>query len=190
MMMKLINVTVSMFLLLVLSSACAVKQGAGQDDNTLLALIFKQAVPDGKYTIVDPEARLPDNHDKAYLLEQFKTDDAIVGPLIDQLIERNAEPVLLTLESSPENGYVVDYDGAYAQYFKEDGGGWDKLYEEHPDASGSTTVSLPAYDEASGYVLIYKATQLHWLAGSGNLILYKYADGKMTEVENIMLWIS
>lgn len=190
MMMKLMTASVSMFLLLVLSSACAVKHGAEQDDNTLLALILKQSVPDGKYTVVDPEARLSDNPDKAALLEQFKTDHAIVGPLIDQLIERNTEPALLTLESSPENGYVVDYDGAYAKYFEEDGGAWDQLYEEHPDAAGTTTVSLPAYDEASGYVLIYQGTQMHWLAGQGNLVLYKYADGKMTEVESIMLWIS
>ena len=85
---------------------------------------------------------------------------------------------------------MIDFDGKYKKYFKNDGGGWEKWYKENPKAHGSTTVSLPVYDRKTGCVLEYKGTQSHWLAGSGWVILYKYEKGELKEINRVMLWIS
>jgi len=85
---------------------------------------------------------------------------------------------------------VIDYDGKFANYFKEDGGGWEKWYKENPKAHGITTVSLPAYDPKTGLVLLYMGTQVHWLAGSGRVILYSYEKGELKELKRLEMWIS
>jgi hypothetical protein len=81
-------------------------------------------------------------------------------------------------------------DGHYLKYFDPNGGGWEKLYKDHPKAHGITTVSLPAHDLKSGMVLIYTGTQTHWLAGSGHIILYKYENGKLKELKRVETYIS
>jgi hypothetical protein len=119
---------------------------------------------------------------------EFKGGD--IASLVDRLFERNKQTFRLSIKSSAKDGYVVDYDGKYRAYFKENGGGWEKWYKENPTAHGITTVSLPVYDEKSGLVLVYKGTQTHWRTGAGWVILYNYEKGKLKELKKVMMWIS
>lgn len=168
-------------------------------ENTILALVLKRPYADGGYTVVCPEARLfhmdvddseQVKQSKKYIREHLQTNGVDVARLVDRLFERNKQPVRLSIKSSPEDGYIVDYDGKYQKYFEKDGGAWERWYKKNPNAHGSTTVSLPVYDEKSGLVLVYKGTQMHWLAGAGWIILYKYEKGELKELKKVMMWIS
>jgi hypothetical protein len=172
---------------------------ATDEDNRILCLVLKRSFADGGFTVVDPETSLShvareDSEEikqtKRYVTEHLQTNGIVVTKLVDELFEHNRKPVRLTLQSSPKDGYVIDYDGKYAKYFDKDGGGWEKWYKENPKAHGNTTVSLPVYDRKTGLVLVYTGTQSHWLAGSGWVILYKYENGELKEINKVMMWIS
>jgi len=180
------------------TSVLAAENTATEQENSLLMLVLKRSYRDGGYTVVSPEARLSHmggrgareiEKSKKYIIEHLRTKGVEVARLVDRLFERNKKAVRLSIKSSPEDGYVID-DGKYAKYFEKDGGGWDRWYEENPKAHGSTTVSLPVYDEKTGPVLVYTGTQTHWLAGSGWVILYRYEKGELKEVGKVILWVS
>src|SRR5262249_16177426 len=143
----------------------------------------------GEYTVVAAQTETEVAHwdrgdperireSKRYIAEHLQTEGIEVTELVDRLYARNAKPVRLTLESSPKDGYVIDFDGQYAKYFEKNGGGWEEWHKEKPKAHGYTTVSLPAYDAKTGLVLVYRGTQYDWLAGAGSIILYRYEKGK------------
>jgi len=185
---------------LVLNTATAVAADEiSEQEASLLALVLRQVYTDGGYTVVTPEAALSHMDTgsqeeiaqyKQYLEEEFRLNGVEVGPLVGRLLERNKTTVPLTIPSNQEQGYLVDYDGKFSNYFEEDGGGWEKWYEENPLAHGSTTISVPVYDEDSGHIMFYMGTQSHWMLGSGWIILLSYIDGKLTEVTRVMIWIS
>jgi hypothetical protein len=184
---------------LLLGPSCATVKEKPVDDELLLSLVLRQSYEDGGYTVVAPQAKIsrlhtddPEEveHAKRHIQDKIKIEGYDIGKLVDLLFERNKISVRLSLKSSPEDGYVIDYDGKYAKYFQEGGGGWEKWYKENPKAHGWTSVSLPAYDANSNVFLVYVGTQLHWLSGAGWIIAFKYEDGKLKELGHVMLWIS
>jgi len=190
---------VFMALVLAATSVWAAEDKATEQENSLLYLVLKRSYPDGGYTVVSPKARFSDHpiarsaqeieKSKKSITEHLKTNGVPVAKLVDRLFERNKKKVRLSLESSPKNGYVID-DGKYEKYFEKDGGGWDKWYKENPKAHGTTTVSLPVYDQKAGLVLVYMATVTRGLAGSGWVILYRYEKGELKELNKVRMWIS
>ena len=188
-----------MALLLAASVVWAADHKATEEENKILSLVLKRPFADGGYTVVGPETGWShlDSGDakeigrsKRHIAEHLQTNGIVVTNLVERLFERNRKPVRLTLKSSVKDGYVIDFDGKYANYFEKDGGGWKKWYEENPKAYGYTTVSLPVYDPTTGLVLVYTGTQSHWLAGSGWVILYRYEKGELKEISKVEIWIS
>ena len=108
--------------------------------------------------------------------------------LVDKFFGKNKKSSRLSLKSDPSRGYVIDYDGKFRRYFEKGEGGWKQFYKENPNAHGRISISLPAFDEKSGLVLVYKGTWDNWRLGRGYLILYKYKDGKLKEVKRIEIW--
>lgn len=175
----------------------APESGAPQDENEILALVLRESFAQlDRYTVVNPQTQLghfPQEMEqtKQYIAKNLITNGIVVPPqLIDDLIERNKEPVRLTLKSSLKDGYLIDFDGKYAKYFEKDGGGWGKLYEENPKACGYTTVSMPVYDKETRLILVYKGTQWGLLAGRGSVFLCRYSRGELDAIGGVMLWIS
>lgn len=169
------------------------------EDSLILSLVLKRSYEGGGYTVVNPQTsfgRTAINdpkrveQSKKYILENIKIEEYEISKLVDLLFERNKKPIRLSLKSSPKEGYIIDYDGKYKKYFEKDGGGWEKWYEENPKANGWTHVSLPAYDSKTNIILVYIGTQLHWEAGSGWIFAYKYHNGELKLLSNVMLWIS
>jgi hypothetical protein len=60
----------------------------------------------------------------------------------------------------------------------------------HPSSAGMTEVSIPAYDSVTGYMLISVGTQFGYLAGSGDIYVYKYEAGRLIYINRIGTWIS
>lgn len=198
--------TSALFMALAFTAASAwAEEGATEQESRLIALVLKQNRPESGYLVVSPETSFghrlahvnPEDPKSAEKLEEYKKELAqrlakkgVPAALVLRLLERNRESVRLSLASAPKEGYVLD-DGTYRKYFeKEDGGGWRQWYKEHPEARGHTRVSLPAYDEKAGLVLVYIGTQRDYLDGEGWVILYRYENGALKEVAREMLWIS
>ena len=169
------------------------------EDNEILALALMRSYKDGGYTVVAPETRLSHlnpkdikeiQQTKDYILNNIEIEGYNLSKLLDLFFERNAIPARLSIKSSLENGYLVDYDRLYENYFEKKGGGWEQWYREHPKAHGLTTVSLPAYDPENKIVLLYMGNQSHWLMGAGYIILFRYDQGILKELRRLMLWIS
>ena len=174
------------------------------EENAVLSLVLQWKFEDGGYTVVDPKTRLrnydlSDTNEIAQAKQYIRTNIAIaehdVSALVDQLFQKNAKAATLTLPSAPGNGYLIDKDGHFQEYFQKkyflkDGGGWGRWYKDNPKAHGLTKVSRPVIDEANGLVLVYRGTQVHLLVGSGWIILYEYKDGKLKELKRAMLWVS
>ena len=167
-------------------------------DAAILKLVLNAPCSDGSYRVVEPEASLglltvfndQFGEQKQFIIREFRAGGWDIPELVDQLFERNKKAVLLSLRSSPEHGYVIDYEHRYAKYFTKHGGGWDKWYKENPKAHGVASVSLPAYDEKSGLVLVCKGVQTQGLSGYGDLILYRYEDGRLTFLHEVNVWRS
>ncbi|MCX6928461.1 MAG: hypothetical protein NT154_35420 [Verrucomicrobia bacterium] len=187
---------------LTLASSWAAENQSTNLDNTILSLALAGAYPHGGYVVVHPKAELDtvDLGEAQYIKDSLSSaagpsTNGVVGALVDQLFERNKgsgtrQAVRLTLVSSLTNGYVVDHDGKYARYFRNDGGSWPRLYEENPKVRGVVTVSLPACDKKTGLVVLYKGIHEHGLQGRGEAILYMYESGKLRKLKSITLWIA
>jgi hypothetical protein len=194
----------------VMLAACGGTSDSSHDetDNLLLGLVLQALnTQDDRYLVVHPTTELPgltvgDDPDDLARTQQLVREAlqihdelaTIAGEHLDrlvaQLVERNRETATLSLASSPQDGYVVDHDGDFAAYFGEVGGGWDRWYADHPGAAGRARVSLPAHDPATGLVLVYCGIQSGWLAGSGNLYLFRYEERTLTMIGRVALWIS
>lgn len=177
----------------------AADEKISDQDVAVITLVLKDSFDDGGYTVVSPETEIThfdadDSEEgkrlKKYIQRELRVKGVNINALVNQLSDRNKKPSRLSIKSSPKDGFLIDYDGKYEKYFEKDGGGWEKWYKENPKAHGNTRVSLPAYDEKNGLVLIYKGRQSHWLAGAGYIILYSYKNGELKELRRVNLWVS
>lgn len=180
-------------------AALAAENLATNLDSALLALAVTDKFPDGGYVVVLPRADLQvvDASEagaiKDWLSMPGVATNRAIRSLVDQLFERNKtsgtrQAVRLPFGSCATNGYVVDHDGKYIKYLENDGGSWARLYAENPKVRGLVSLSLPAYDEKTGLVVILKATARHGLEGWGELILYRYENNKLIKLKRVPLW--
>lgn len=190
-------------LVLAASGAWAGDEGATEQENRLIELVLKQNRPDRGYivvypeTIFDPSPWDPNNPEYAQKAAVFQKtlvqrleEKGVPPALARRLFERNQNSVRLAIPSSLNDGYIVD-DGTYQRYFEKDGpAGWKRWYEEHPEARGYASVSLPVYDETAGLVLVYFAITQGRLHGAGWVILYRYENGALKELARERLWVS
>ncbi|HEY1372963.1 MAG TPA: hypothetical protein VGH50_10880 [Candidatus Binatia bacterium] len=180
---------------IVLTAGCAlIRDQQADQDNSILSLVLRHSYNDGGFTVVKAETKLSDylsrEKTKKYLLQKIRIEGYNIEPLVDLLFQRNERSARLSLKSSPEEGFIVDYEGKYNKYFAQGRGGWDKWYEENPKAHGSTEVSLPAYDPSTRIVLVYIGTQSHWVAGAGYVKAFRYEKDRLEPLGMAMLWVS
>jgi len=168
---------------------------ASDEELRLLNLVLHKFTPKTGFIVVSPQSKLSEGLKEpgtaAWLKKAFegrlRRKDPVVDLLVDKLIARNRQPVPLPLEPDKKARYVLD-DGSYAKYLAEQGGGWEKLYADHPKVRNITEVSLPAYDPDSGMALVYLGKNWGPREGGGGLILFRYAATRMVVVSTISLW--
>lgn len=189
----------SLAILALVLSCHAGDTGLGWNDDEILAQVLRSQRDLGGYTVVDPKTSLGDtltgktpaeiDKTREYVQREFAGMGYDIGPLFDMLIEKNKNQAYITLESSPEDGYLIDYERKFEKYFEKDGGGWKAWYRDNPFAHGYVRVSLPAFDAETGLVLVYIETQRHELAGFGYLVACRLANGHLAEIGRYLLWV-
>ncbi len=152
----------------------------------IIALSLETSHKNVGYTIVTPKTKIyrmdySNVEDikkcKEYIKRELKQKGFKynISALLDDLFNKNKEPVRINLKSEPSKGYVIDYEGK----------------RKTSDEYGLTTVSRPAYDKDKGIVLIYKGARIAgWFGGAGYIILYKFKDNKLIELSRALVWVS
>ena len=181
------------------------------EENRIMTLVLKEFFGgDIGYEVIKPEMyrRIggvsPEEreHLKEFIIDRFhyttdgaelsiNIEDENVLSLIDRFLEINQDPGKLTIPSSPEDGYYIDYDGKFSRYFQ--GGvsaGWTRWRLTRPNAGSSVDLLLPAYDAESGLILMYIGMQGAPLTGFGDIFLFQYKDGEFKTLGSVMVWIS
>jgi len=186
-------------LILVITNGCATNDAMTDKEGAILALTLQRSYQYGGFAVVSPDTDVSElgggnstkaDHCKKFVLNGLQTNDPDVVNLVDKFFERNKKTIRLSIKSSPRDGYLIDRDGNFEKYFKKGGGGWDKWRIENPKAHVSLRVSMPVYDEKSGFVLIYIGQVVDALMGSGRVILFKQENGKLKYVKAVEIWIS
>jgi hypothetical protein len=165
-------------------------------EEKILVLILENEDPNetGHYVVVNPMlgySGFKDAETREHVRDSLNEGVLDIG-LIDKFIELNKNPSKANLPSNPAGGYYFDYEGQFNRYYQNGcNNGWSRVYRFHPNARGSLSVSLPAYDPETGYVLIYEGWVGGCLFGTGDIYLYKYENGNIREIGPIMhLWTS
>ena len=172
-----------------------------EEHESLLRFILSSQYDDGGYKIVNPYMGLSyggfsaaiTSYGGAYgrLVDALEAEGCDVLKMTTALNERNNQPEPLTIPSSPQDGYIIDYDNGMATYFdNRDIDGWEVFWEKNPESGGYTTISAPVYDPETGIILVYYDTVGGWLAGIGHLVAFRYRDGVFEGIAEVQLWVS
>ena len=179
------------------------------EDNRIISLVLSEFFGDKPgYRVVDPQLALPyigtSTEDRKHfggwirnglLIPYMQTDPPLsqIGEdnfvdFIDRFIFKNTDLGLLTLESSPQDGYYIDYDSKFARYF-ESGveAGWRRMDFCRPSV-GMADVSLPLYDAETGLIIIYLGTQDAPLIGGGYIFLLQMQEGELRVISSVLVW--
>jgi len=146
------------------------------------------------FDVFDPEMSfhgvLDNEGSQDWLKSKFSKNGYDFDTHIETLFSRNAHSTHMTIPSSPEDGYLIDYDGKFSSYLQNSKDGWRKLREENPKAGLMFEISVPAYDQDSGIILVYVGWQNEKNFGQGNVIAFKYQDGILKEIHRVLVWIA
>jgi hypothetical protein len=95
----------------------------------------------------------------------------------EKFFARNEYQGQITCTSSPKDGFLLDMG---------------ECGKGDSNCRGSSSVSIPVYDEKTGLVLAYRAIFHGPLAASGWIFLYHYdrTTGRVTLVRKLDIWIS
>jgi len=160
-------------------------------EEEIINLILTQDTMEGHYHVFDPEMSLMLFSDKDDNIRySFRQEGLNFDTLVTTLFANNAEPVQMNIQSSPDKGYLIDYDGKFQSYFEKDGDGWTQLRQENPEARSLVYISVPAYDPKTGFVMICLGWQGDALFGEGRVMVYKYIFGRLITISSILIWIS
>jgi hypothetical protein len=161
------------------------------EETKILKLILANLEIPPKYAVIEPQTINPlhwhstKNQDieKARMsyINFFKSHGYDFTNLVNQLMDKNRESHPLTINSSLENGYFIDYTNHFDKFLymksedlKYGGENFDMWHKAYPDAHRIVRVSLPAYDAEKGYVMVYIYSIDNWLFPSGIIYVYKY----------------
>ncbi len=181
------------------------------EDNRIISLVLSEFFGDKPgYRVVDPQLALPyigtSSEDREHFggwiqnglfipYVQSNPAPSRIGEdnfadFVDRFLLKNITLGLLTIESSPQDGYYIDYDSKFARYFKSgEEAGWRRMSFCRPSV-GMADVSLPIYDAETGLIIIYLGTRDAPLVGSGYIFLLQMQDGELQIISNVLVWIA
>jgi len=160
-----------------------VQEDVMSEEDKVLSLILSAKFIDSKYTVIAPDTVMPGT--RAYALTGIKAELLERGynadNLSQKLYEINSQSIRLKIRSSVEDGYYIDYSDNFARYISKAGGGWLRWELFHPQVSGYTHISYPAFDPETGYVLIYIHQRFNSRKpySTSGIEAYRYFDGKL-----------
>lgn len=147
---------------------------------------------DNTYLVVNPDASVEGSLSVG--LDQIAKVSDKYGydfrSLFNRLLENNKDSVRMQINSSIKDGYYIDYDNIFSKDESEYSYDWPSWYVFRPQVSGCMNLSFPAYDPETGYVMVFVKTESGESTWGGYFSIFKYLDGKLILVENLMIYIT
>lgn len=166
----------------------------------IISFILTDYFENGGYNIINPDmsfgspfvaASTSYGGGMTYFQEKLEAEGCDSLKLIHILNERNSSPIEMSIESSPENGYIIDYEHEFESYFQEGiEAGWEKFRKDNPKAGSYITISAPVYDPKSKIIIVYYDFVDGPLSGMGYLLAFRYQNGILEGIAEDELWIS
>jgi len=157
-------------------------------DNEFLAAMLKNDVKQNQYAIVSHDSYMEHSADAVSTIDwldtEFQYNECEIREMIEALFEKNKKPKRLTLKSSKDDGFVVDYEGKL-DCFVEGKKGFRKWLKENPDVQGYVRISLPVIGK-NGLILIYY--EIHYSDAVGRYDLYQYKDKQLKYLTSQVSW--
>ena len=156
-------------------------------ENTILSLVLADIADrfeDGKYIVVDANTTYRDIEAarvNEHLMEQEHYYD--FTNLVGLLSENNREQHRLAIGSSIGNGYYVDHNELFSKHYSNTRGCFTTGIL-HPQVSSFVKVSMPVYEDATGYVLVYMEFDYNSPfrpGGHTEVHVYTYSDNELTD---------
>jgi hypothetical protein len=165
-------------------------------DARIQASALALLAPASTYEAVLPESSLVLQDDSKEALESIAGRirtfaggaDFDVRFLLRKLLRRNKYPSRLTINSSKDSGWIVDYEGNYTPFLQGNEGDWKRMYTLYPKLSAIKQVSLPAYDKNHDIVLLYICRRTFPSSGSGEIHVYRHTGAILQELGKIQTW--
>jgi hypothetical protein len=189
------------------------------EDNRIISLVLTEFFGDEPgYRVVDPQLALPHigtsetdrEHFGGWIQRGLFTpymesnpppckigEDRFFG-FVDQFILKNTTLGPLTIKSSLQDGYYIDYDSKFARYFEHYDSKYLSYFESYEGAwlrmkfcrpsVGTADISLPLYDEETDFIIIYLGTRDAPHIGSGFIYLLQLQDGELEIISNVLVW--
>jgi hypothetical protein len=174
-------------------------------ENKILKVFLSGLNENDKFPIIiNPEVKVPlldvsNNYTMEYLSEWASSiPDCDLFTLVEKYNKLNSEIKTLTIKSFSGDGFYINYDNRLEKYTAEITGGYydqDKkvvvisaenakpLKHDFTISYEGTDVSMPSYDEDTGYVLIY-CYQIQGVEGVGALNFMKYDHGTLYKIRS------
>lgn len=116
------------------------------------------------------------------LREQAKRRDATFRNAIEDLLTKNAQDTEFDLPKKRFPRVILMSTTELKDIFERKPEkipvGWNLFYKMHPTASGIVNISRPGISRDGSVAIIYLGQQSHYLAGAGQLWVFKKQDGK------------
>jgi hypothetical protein len=176
------------------------------ENRIMQEFLVSRFVQPGRFTLVYHQVSIgffnyePGDVEKnrEYIKQRFSGKAEGVAGLVDRFFELNGDNRTLEIKSSLDGGYFIDYDQKYDQFLVDTSNGqyagrnpWAEWVGKNiPDFAGFANLSIPAYDPATGYAVMYGGFTYGGLGGSGDFYLLKYDAGKLTVIYSFQIWIA
>jgi hypothetical protein len=86
----------------------------------------------------------------------------------------------------------VESDSFFSAHPDQKPDGWDRFYAKYPKSPGIITISRVGFNRKGDMAMLYVGSQSHWLAGSGQIYVFRKQDGKWDEQPVFIgpMWVS
>jgi internalin A len=169
--------------------------------NEYLPLLFSGKEKTRYYHFINPEMSLDEimgftyvsNYTEIiqYITQRLTAQGLDASKLLEILFERNTKSIKMDIPSNKEAGYIIDYDGVFNSYMKRYSlDGWEKIREDFPDFRGYISISVPVFDPIENMLVVYMSWGGGSLAGTGDILVFRYENGNLTLLGGVNIWVS
>ena len=114
-----------------------------------------------------------------------QASDRVPADLIKDFCDKNAKPQAVWPELGSRLRLKLlsraELDSLFSAKQKQKPDGWDKFYAKYPKSPGIITISRVGFNRGGDIAMLYVGSQSHWLAGSGQIRVFRKQNGKWVE---------
>jgi hypothetical protein len=125
-----------------------------------------------------------------------QASDSIPADLIRDFCDKNTKPGVVWSAIGSRLPVKLlsraELDSFFSSKPNQKPDGWDRFYAKYPKSPGVITVSRVGFSRKGDMAMFYMGSQSHWLAGSGQIHIFRKKDGKWVEEPSFIgpRWVS